>query len=477
MKMMHLPGRREFLSLAAAAALPAAVAQSSDPAWMTIAEAAALIRRKRLSPVELTRACLARTEALQPRLNAFITITAESALAAARAAEAEIARGRYRGPLHGIPIALKDLYDTAGVRTTAASAQWQSRVPTEDAEVVKRLKAAGAILTGKTNMDEFAYSFTAESSHFGPARNPFDPARSPGGSSGGSAVAVAAGMCLAALGSDTGGSIRLPASLCGVSGLKPTFGAVPTTGVAPLAWSCDHVGPLCRTAADTALIHSILAGSPVPAFPNVKTLRLGVPKRVFYDDLEPAMASAMDAALRQLGQLTAGLSEVRLPEFAVNPDAANMPVLTGTLIAAEAHAFHRQMLTASPGLYSPGVRQSIENGAKITTADYIHARRAVEEARATIAAAFGPADLLITPAAPGPAFPLGKPVTLIWLRNAAPWNLYGLPTLALPCGATPEGLPLGMQITGKPGREDQVIALGQAWQQATSHHRLRPSGL
>ncbi len=470
---MEQIGRREFLVLASAAA--AVSAEATRPEWMTVAEAGALIRRKRLSPVELTQACLARIEALQPRLNAFITVMGDSALEAARTAEAEIVRGRRRGPLHGIPVALKDLYDTAGVRTTAASAQWKDRVPDEDAEVVKRLKAAGAVILGKANMDEFAYSFTAESSYFGPARNPFDRARSPGGSSGGSAVAVAAGMCPAALGSDTGGSIRLPASFCGISGLKPTFGVVPTGGVAPLAWSCDHVGPLCRTAADTALVHAVLAGRPVPAFPKVKTLRLGVPKRVFYDDLEPVMTSAMDAALRQLGQLTAGVEDIRLPEFAVNPEAANMPVLTGILIAAEAHAFHRQMLAGSPGLYSPGIRQSIENGASIATADYIHARRAVAEARATIAAAFGPADLLITPAAPGPAFPLGKPVTLIWLRNSAPWNLYGLPTIAVPCGFTSEGLPLGMQITGKPGREDQVLALAQAWQQATDWHQRRPA--
>lgn len=465
--------RRDLLALVASATAYPQTAASS--AWLTITEASDLIRRKRLSPVELTRACLDRIELLQPRLNAFITVTADAALEAARAAEAEILRGRVRSPLHGIPIALKDLYDTAGVRTTAASAQWADRIPREDAEAVRRLKSAGAVLIGKTNMDEFAYNFTALSSHFGPARNPFDPSRSPGGSSGGSGVAVAAGLCLAALGSDTGGSIRLPSAFCGLTGLKPTFGAVPTDGVAPLAWSLDHAGPMCRTAADAALVHAVLAGRPAAPFREVKRLRLGIPRRVFYDGLTAPMQTAMDESLKHLETLTAGLTEVCLPEFATNPDLGHMPTLFLTIISAEAYAFHRNMLRASPAQYNPGIRASIGNGAKVEAADYIAARRSMDEQRATIARHFGPADVLVTPTTPGAAFSLDNPGSLIYLRNSAPWNFWGLPALTLPCGASPEGLPLGLQLIAKPNREDQLFALANVFQSTTRHHTRRPS--
>ncbi len=233
---------------------------ADDLAMMSLAEVSELVRRKKVSPVELTRACLARVERLNPRLNAFITVTAEQALADARAAESDIAKGRWRGPLHGIPIALKDLFDTAGVRTTAASAIFEDRVPSEDAEVVRRLRAAGAVVLGKLNMHEFAYGDSSAQSHFGPVRNPWDLNRVPGGSSGGSAAAVATGLCYAALGSDTGGSIRQPAAYCGIAGLKPTYGLVSTRGVVPLSWSLDHVGPMCRTVADVALTLQPIAG-------------------------------------------------------------------------------------------------------------------------------------------------------------------------------------------------------------------------
>ncbi len=239
----HNLTRRSFL---AALAAPG----ERELHWMSIEDAAALVRRRKVSPVELTQLCLSRVERLNPKLNAFITVCGEKALADARAAEKEVGAGRWRGPLHGIPIALKDLFDTAGVLTTAASAQYAGRVPAEDAEVVRRLKAAGAVILGKLNMDEFAYNFTSETSFYGPSRNPWDARCTPGGSSGGSAIAVAAGMCFAALGSDTGGSIRLPAAFCGITGLKPSYGRVPAKGVVPLAWSLDHVGPMCRSARD-----------------------------------------------------------------------------------------------------------------------------------------------------------------------------------------------------------------------------------
>jgi aspartyl-tRNA(Asn)/glutamyl-tRNA(Gln) amidotransferase subunit A len=254
-----MQSRRSFTGSLVAAA-PFAAALPADPADVTVIEAVTMIREGKLTPVELTEACLKRIGTLNPRLNAFITVLGEQALAHARSLRPSLAATQ---PLHGIPIALKDLYDTAGVRTTAASAQWRDRIPTTDATVVQRLRAAGCVSIGKANLDEFAYYFTSETSVFGPAHNPWNPECSPGGSSGGSAIAVASSMCLAALGSDTGGSIRLPAAFCGITGFKPTYGRVPTDGAAPLAWSLDHVGPMTRTARDAALLHSVLSGQPV----------------------------------------------------------------------------------------------------------------------------------------------------------------------------------------------------------------------
>src|SRR6266446_8854793 len=291
----------------------------ASPTSLSLADAAQLVRRKKISPVELTQACLTRIEKLTPRLNAFITVSAESALAAARSAEAEINRDAWKGPLHGIPVAVKDLLDTAGVRTTAASALFKDRVPQQDAEAVRRLKAAGAVLLGKLNMHEFAYGASSVISYFGPVRNPWDPAYSPGGSSGGSASAVAAQLCYAAIGSDTGGSIRQPASYCGIVGLKPTYGRVSTSGVIPLSWSLDHVGPMTRTVTDAALMLQVIAGYdaqdtasvdvPVPNYAATiaaatSSLRLGILRAYFYEALHPEIQAAMEAALSVLKTLT-----------------------------------------------------------------------------------------------------------------------------------------------------------------------------
>ncbi len=269
------------------------VANNTSLPSLTLSEASQLVHSKEISPVELTKACLGRIEQFNPKLNAFITVTADFALAEARAAEAEIQQGRWKGPLHGIPIALKDLVDTAGVRTTAASGVFKDRVPTQDAEVVRRLRAAGAVLLGKLNMHEFAYGGSSAISYFGPVRNPWNVAYSPGGSSGGSAAAVAAQLCYAAIGSDTGGSVREPAGYCGIVGLKPTYGRVSTSGVIPLSWSLDHIGPMTRTVMDTALMLQVIAGYdpqdpgsidlPIPDYvatiaASTSSLRLGIPR-------------------------------------------------------------------------------------------------------------------------------------------------------------------------------------------------------
>ena len=385
--------RRDFFSQLLAA----------GPSLQQVSE---LIRKKSASPVELTQECLKRIEKLNPSLNAYITVMGEQALAQARELEAERQRGKWRGPLHGVPIGLKDLIDTAGVRTTAASAIFANRVPTEDAEVVQRLKAAGAVLVGKLNMHEFAYGATSVPSHYGPVHNPWNLDRIAGGSSGGSAAAVAAELCYGALGSDTGGSIRQPSAYCGIVGLKPTYGRVSTRGVIPLSWSLDHIGPMCRTVADAALLLGAIAGYdpreatsvdvPVPDYTHalrtkVTGLRLGIPRAIFFDQLDPEIAAAVDKAIDVLGKLTSGVQDVRLPAY------ENPPVL-----AAEAYAYHIPYFSKTPELYQPFTRARIESGAKISAASYIQGRRELDRLRRAVEETFATVDLLITPTTPVP---------------------------------------------------------------------------
>lgn len=443
------------------AVLAALAATSSDPHWLSIAEAAAAIRARKISPVELTRHCLTRIEKLNPNLNAFITVTAEQALADAKALEIQ----KPRGPLHGIPIALKDLYDTKGIRTTAASKQYANRIPTEDAEVVRLIKAAGAVIIGKTNMDEFAYDYTGETSAYGTARNPWNPALSPGGSSGGSAVAVAAGLCFAALGSDTGGSIRLPAAFCGITGYKPTWGQLSTNGVLPLAWTLDTVGPMARSAADAEAVYTAIGGRPTPT----KTPRFGIPRKPFFDQLETETAQLIEAALRHFP----APREVSFPKIPTIPGAPELTQSYGAVIYAEAFAFHKHMMETSPQNYHPQTRDNIAPGSATTASEYIVARRELENYRAAAAQLFPNVDLLLTPTTPGPAFPLGKRGGLIFLRNTSLWNLFGLPTISIPCGFTKSGLPVGLQITGRPGEDSLVLAAAKTFQQKTDFHLRR----
>src|SRR6202045_4857132 len=329
---------------------PVSGGQKEHLTRLTIREVADLVRKKKVSPMELTTACLARIDRFNPLLNAFITITAESALEQAREAEAEVKQGKWRGPLHGVPIALKDLFDTAGVRTTGASGVFKDRIPTEDAEVARRLKAAGAVLLGKTNMQEFAFGGTSIVSYFGAVPNPWDLSHIAGGSSGGSAAALAAELCYGALGSDTAGSVRLPAAHCGIVGLKPTYGLVSARGVIPLSWSLDHVGPMARTVADTALLLQVIAGydpqeitseeMKVPDYAqalraNVSSMRIGMPREFFFADLDPDIEVAMKDAVSVLEKLTAGVPEVALP-------ASTMETLRDVVRAAEAFAYHRE---------------------------------------------------------------------------------------------------------------------------------------
>lgn len=436
------------------------------------------LRRKEISPVELTRSCLDRIDKLNPTLNAFITVTAESALAEARAAEIEISRGEWRGPLHGIPIALKDLIDTAGTRTTAASALFEHRIPTEDAEVVRRLRLAGAVILGKNNLHEFAYGGSSLVSFFGDVHNPWNTAHIAGGSSGGSAAAVAAGLCYAAIGTDTAGSIREPAALCGCVGIKPTYGRVSARGVIPLSWSLDHVGPLAATVADAAVVLQSIAGydpldmcsADVPVSDyfsglsdGAKNLHIGIPRALFFDDLDAEVRAAVDRALVVIGTLVADVRDLRLE---VSSDRS--------VQAAESFAYHAQPAARTPELYQPETLRRIRSGENISAPEYIQRRRELDRERRRARDIFANVDLLVTPTMPIPAPSIAalkndsaalRPAELVLLRNTRPFNVWGLPTVSVPCGVTKNGLPIGLQIAGPHWREDLVLRLAHAYEQ------------
>jgi aspartyl-tRNA(Asn)/glutamyl-tRNA(Gln) amidotransferase subunit A len=457
----------------------------------TIVELAPRLRRKEVSPLELTRACLDRIEKLNPALNALITVTAESALAEAQVAEIEISRGQWRGPLHGIPVALKDLIDTAGARTTAASAVFEHRVPTEDAEVVKRLRRAGAVILGKNNLHEFAYGGSSLVGFFGDVHNPWSTGRIAGGSSGGSAAAVAAGLCYAAIGTDTAGSIREPAALCGCVGMKPTYGRVSTRGVIPLSWSLDHVGPLAASTGDAAAVLQAIAGydpldscsADVPASDYVsalgdstKTLRIGVPWAYFYDDLDDEVRAAVEQALVVIGTLVVEMRDLHFDEMQIEVPSDR------TVQLAESYAFHADNVARTPELYQPETLRRIRNGENISVTAYIQHRRELDQARRSSQDIFAQVDLLVTPTMPIPAPAIAdlkkdpdalRPAELILLRNTRPFNVWGLPAISVPCGFTKSGLPIGLQIAGPHWGEDLVLRLAHAYEQATEWHKRR----
>jgi aspartyl-tRNA(Asn)/glutamyl-tRNA(Gln) amidotransferase subunit A len=460
---------------------------ADELAFSSLTGAAALLRAGKVSPVELVRACLRRIEMQNPVLNAFITVTAESALREARDAEAEMRRGEWRGPLHGIPVAIKDMIDTAGVRTTGASAVYLDRIPSADAAVVSRLRRAGAILLGKLNMQEFAIGGSSVPSHFGPVRNPWDTSRIAGGSSGGSAAAVAAGLCFAALGTDTGGSVRQPAALCGVVGLKPTYGRVSNLGVLPLAPSLDHVGPLTRNVEDCATVLEAIAGyerrdisserRPLKLRPwpsSVAGMRIGVPRAFFYDGLHPAVQRAVETALAALCDLGAHIEEVPLE---VSTDR--------TVFQAEAYAAHAELIAARPGRYLPETLAKLRRGASVDTLAYMRARLDLAQQRRRIAELFTRIDGLATPTVPVPAprlldYPQTFDEVLAWeaasmLRNTRPFNGLGIPTVTVPCGRTDENLPIGLQVAAAPWQERRALLLGLAYESVTAWHTQHPA--
>jgi aspartyl-tRNA(Asn)/glutamyl-tRNA(Gln) amidotransferase subunit A len=454
----------------------------------TIQQLGRQLRDRSISPVELTRDSLARIEKLNPQLKGFITVLSDSALEDARRAEQEILRGDYRGPLHGIPIGLKDIFDTHGTRTTAGSALFKDRVPTEDAEAVCRLRAAGAILLGKQNLHEFAYGGSSMISFFGEVHNPWDLSRIAGGSSGGSAASVAAGLGLAAVGTDTAGSVRLPASYCGVVGLKPTYGRVSARGVIPLSWSFDHVGPIANSVSDAGLMLQVLAGydsgdpasidTPVPDFTArldhlPPTLRIGVPRAFFFDDLHPEVEAAIEKAIQVSRDLHAEIHDVKLE---VSTDR--------TLSSAESFAYHETFVAQSAELYQPATLARIQSAANTSAAAVLRARRELEISRHAIRKIFEDVDILLTPTVPVPppaisdlkAHPENlRPAELLMLRNTRPFNVWGIPTISLPCGFTTDGLPIGLQLATAPWREDLVLQVAQCYEQATDWRKRMPS--
>ncbi len=444
-----------------------------------------------VSPVELTSACLERIAGIDAQVNAFITVTADTAVDEARAAERERVRGEAAGPLAGVPIAVKDLFDTAGVRTTAGSSFFAERVPDRDAAVVQKLRAAGAVLLGKLNMHEWALGVTNDNPHYGACHNPWALDRITGGSSGGSAAALAAGLCFGSLGSDTGGSIRIPASLCGVVGLKPTYGRVSLRGVVPLSWSLDHAGPMARRVSDVALLLDVIAG-PDRGDPGsvdvaaddyttrlddgISGWRIGVIADEWLGDIESNVHTLVRKATQVLASAGAQIEELAAPQL---PDAAR---LNGLMTTADAATFHRERMESAPDHFGSDVLARLRRGAGYGATDYADARRQQTILRHTFSSWFvehgGMFDAVVLPTTPCTAPRIAGldavATAPVLTRLTAPFNFTGLPALSVPCGLTPEGLPVGLQIVGAPWAERRVLRVGRAYELASGQDDIRP---
>jgi len=438
----------------------------------TIAELAPLIASGQVSSEALTRSCLEAIVARSGELSAFITVTADDAVEQARRLDDETAAGRNRGPLHGIPISLKDLIDQAGVPTTAASLVRDGHEAGADATVTRRLRDAGAVLIGKTNLHEFAFGTTSDETAYGPVRHPLDPSRSPGGSSGGAAVAVVTGMSIASIGTDTGGSVRIPSGACGLVGLKPTWGEIPADGVVPLSRSLDHVGPLARTVIDAWLLYLVLRGTgtaaawPLPTKTTVEGLRIGVPRPYFYDILDIGVRAAVEAALEALKASGARIVEVAIPgATAISPAYALISL-------PEAAAYHAATLAASPDRYTPNVRLRAESGRYLLAEDHVRAQRARLVLRGQVDDALCACDVLAVPTLPIPAPPIGtasvdvdgqpQSVRAMMLRLTQLFNLTGHPAVSVPVRPTDAGLPVGLQLVGRRSQTETLLGWAAA---------------
>lgn len=456
-----------------------------EPYELSLTEAALKIQARELSPLELTQSSLQRIREVEPQINAYATITEDIALDQARRAKEEIASGNYKGPLHGIPLGVKDLYDTAGVPTTSSSKVRQHYVPEADSVSVQKLTEAGMVMVGKTHTHEFAFGATTPTT-----RNPWDTSKVPGGSSGGSGAAIASGGVTVALGSDTGGSIRIPASVCGTVGLKPTYGRAPRVGVASLSWGLDHVGPLTRNVRDSALVLAAMSGydrrdpasvdRPVPDWSqdllgSVRGTKIGIPTNFYDERLQPELWEATMGAAQTLQDLGAELVEVEIPY------ADKMMATEWTIMLAEASAYHQEALRETPGLFTEEVRTLIEAGEGVLATSYINAQRLRTQIQAAWKEMFSSLDVLLAPTVPAVAADAENPVfewaegdvepaTTTYVRFSAPANLTGLPAISVPVGTSrAEGLPMGAQLIGKPFREGDILRVASAYEAATEH--------
>jgi aspartyl-tRNA(Asn)/glutamyl-tRNA(Gln) amidotransferase subunit A len=436
---------------------------------MTIEELGHRLRAREVTAVQVTEECLRRIEADNPRLNAFILVMAEDALRRAREADKELASGTDRGPLHGVPISIKDILDIRGVPTTAASRVREGHIAERDAPCVAHLRQAGAVFIGKTNLHEFAFGTTSEDSAFGAVRNPRDPARSPGGSSGGSAASVATGMAYASIGTDTGGSIRIPAAACGVVGLKASFGEVSVEGVVPLSHTFDHVGPLTSSVADASLVYHALLGdarTTPPAPMPTQGLRLAVPRKYFCDLLDDQVRARFEAALERLRAAGAHIDDIEIRH------AADLAPVYLHIVLADAAAYHAATLETMPERYTPPVRLRLEMGRYVMAEDYVRALAGRDVLTREVDAALSQHDALVLPSLPIVAPPIGaasvqvgatqEPVRNVMLRLTQLFNVTGHPAVSIPAGPTATGLPCGIQLVGCRQQTDALLKVALA---------------
>ena len=466
---------------------------SKDLCHLSAGELSRLIRKREISPVEVVKAHLARVKALEPALNSFITLLPEQAMEEARLAEQEIQSGRYRGPLHGIPVGLKDLFYVKGVRNTSGSKIFDHFIPNYDSTLASKLREGGALLLGKLNLHQFAYGPTGENPDYGNMHNPWDTKRIPGGSSGGSASATASGQCTLAMGTDTGGSIRIPSALCGLVGLKPTYGRLSRYGITVLSWSQDHPGPMTRTVEDCALVMNAVAGydphdpssanRPIPDFTqsltkNIKGLRVGVPKEPFEDPVDSEVEHFVRSAIELLGKLGATIHKISWPMY------HESKAIASTILMAEATAYHSQLMKRQGSRLDPKVRLRLEAGLLISAVDYLQAQRARRRFYQQSCDLFKEVDLLAGPTVPITACKIGTEevqigntrmgVIPLLTQHTRPYNLNGFPAITVPCGFSKNGLPIGFQLAGRPFDEETVLRAAFAYEQATEWHQRRP---
>lgn len=454
-------------------------------AWkMDIGAVGPQIHQKSISPVALTEMMLERISRIDPQLQSYVTVLKSDAMEAAAVAEKEISSGGYRGPLHGVPIAIKDIYDTRGVRTTSCSRVRENYIPDQDCTVVQKFRDAGAIILGKVTTHEFAFGFDSH-----PTKNAWNLNHIPSGSSGGSAAAIAAGLCFAATGSDTGGSIRAPAAANGIAGIKPTYGRVSKAGVTVLSWSLDHTGPMARTVKDLAILLKIMAGQDpldphtkdieVPDYVaaltgDVRGVRLGVPTNYFSEDVQPEVASAVVKAIKHLESLGAKIVPVEITDL----DAVIDCMLA--IAMSEAAAYHQASLRKIPDLFTDETRLLLEAGEVMPATAYINAQRARVAVKNAFLSALRNVDVLVTPTQPSTALKIGQSVSKIGSREesvfgvsarfCAPLNLAGLPAASIPCGMSSDRMPIGLQIIGKPFDESTVLKVADAYERETKWH-------